>query len=184
MAAQDAGADRVRQARAVDYPRLMDATARLYLDAVVAPTRSLPKTGLWVLLGVVIALNLVVGTGFVLMGAAPVPIFLGLDVLGIGLGFWVSNRQARSHERVQVTADHVKVLREGRAGTQTVWSSPTAFTRVRLEETGRYGAQVRLLLSGKRLTIGRMLGPRERADLAEAVDRAIRSARAERHEPG
>ena len=155
--------------------------ARLYLDTVIAPTRSLPMAGLKVLLGVVIAMNLIVGTMFVLMGAAPVLIFLGLDVLGIGLAFWVSNRRARAGERVQVTADQVRVLREGRAGTHTVWSSPTAFTRVRLE-TGRYGAQVRLQLSGKRLTIGQVLGPQERAGLADAVDRAIRSARAERHE--
>ena len=160
----------------------MDApAARLYLDAVIAPTRSLPKKGLMILLGAVIAVNLMVGTMFVLMGAAPVPIFLGLDVLGISLAFWVSNRRARSHERVQVTADQVKVLHEGRAGTRTVWSSPTAFTRVRLEDTGRYGAEVRLMLSGQQLTIGQMLGPQERAALADTVDRAIRSARAERH---
>ena len=158
--------------------------ARLHLDAVIAPTRSLPRKGLLILMGVVIAINLVVGTMFVLMGAAPVPIFLGLDVLGIGLAFWVSNRQARARERVQVTADHVKVLRENRAGVHTVWTSPTAFTRVRLEETGRYGKEVRLMLSGKRLTIGQLLGPQERAGLAEAVDRAIRAARAERYDAG
>jgi uncharacterized membrane protein len=168
---------------ALPYPEGMDApAARLHLDAVIAPTRSLPRKGLFILLGVVIAINLAVGTGFVLMGAAPVPIFLGLDVLGIALAFWVSNRQARSRERVQVTAEQVTVLREGRSGTRTVWSSPTAFTRVRLEESGRYGAQVRLQLSGRRCTIGEVLGPQERAGLAEAVDNAIRAARAERYE--
>ncbi len=160
------------------------AAARLHLDAVIAPTRSLQRKGLFILMGVVIAINLMVGTIFVMMGAAPVPIFLGLDVLGIGLAFWVSNRRARASERVQVTADHVKVLREGRAGVHTVWASPTAFTRVRLEDTGRYGKEVRLMLSGKRLTIGQMLGPREREGLAEAIYQAIRSARAERHDAG
>jgi uncharacterized membrane protein len=162
----------------------MDApAARLYLDAVIRPTRSLPRQGLLILLGLLIGINLVVGTGFVLMGAAPVPIFLGLDVLGVSIAFWASNRQARSAERVQVSADHVTVLHEGRSGARTIWSSPTAFTRVRLEETGRYGAQVRLMLSAKRLTIGLALGPRERAGLAESIDNAIRAARAERHEP-
>jgi uncharacterized membrane protein len=160
----------------------MDApVARLYLDAPIAPTRSLPRQGLLILMGVVIAINLVVGTAFVLMGAWPAPIFLGLDVLGIGLAFWVSGRQARPRERVQVSAEQVTVLRETRRGAHAVWSSPTAFTRVRLEDAGRYGAQVRLSVSGKGLIIGQVLGPKERAGLAEAVDDAIRAARAERH---
>jgi uncharacterized membrane protein len=161
----------------------MDApAARLHLDAVIAPTRSLPKRGLWILLGLVIAANLLVGTMFVLMGAAPVPIFLGLDVLGIALAFWVSNRQAKTRERVLVTAEQVTVLHEGRRGARTIWSSPTAFTRVRLEESGRHGALVRLALSGRRLTIGRALGPKERASLADTIEAAIRAARAERYE--
>ncbi len=156
--------------------------ARLYLDAVIAPNRSLPLTGLWVLLGALTFVNLVVGTMFLVMGAWPAPIFLGLDVLAIAVAFWVSYRQGRPRERVQVSADHVRVMRDNGGEARTVWTSPTAFTRVDLEETGRHGLQVRLRLSGKRVTIGGVLSPPEREDLAEAVERAIRSARAERWE--
>jgi uncharacterized membrane protein len=161
----------------------MDATpaARLYLDTVIAPQRSLPKTGFLVLIGVFGTINLVIGTVFLLIGAWPAPIFLGLDVAGVAIAFWLSYRRARSCERVQVTADQVTVLREQGSEAKTVWSSPTAFTRVQLDESGRHGAEVRLMLSAKRLTIGRVLGPKERADLADAVEDAIRSARAERH---
>ena len=81
-----------------------------------------------------------------------------------------------------MSAEQVRVVREIGTAAQTVWASPTAFTRVALEHSGRYDAQVRLMLSGKRLTIGSVLGPREREGLAEAVDQAIRSARAERWE--
>jgi uncharacterized membrane protein len=84
---------------------------------------------------------------------------------------------------VQVSADEVRVVREQGGTSRTLWTSPTAFTRVDLEETGRYGAQVCLKLSGRRLAIGAALGPREREGLAQAVDQAIRSARAERHQP-
>ena len=162
----------------------MDAApaARLHLDEVIVANRSLSRGGFFVVIGVVIALNLVVGTLFLAMGAWPAPIFLGLDVLAVWLAFRASYRQARSCERVQVTADQVRVVREAGRRSLTVWTSPTAFTRVALEQTGRYGAQVRLMLSGKRLTIGQMLGPRERALLAKAVDQAIREARAERWE--
>ena len=156
--------------------------ARLYLDTAIAPNRSLPLKGFLILLAVLVAANLVVGTAFALMGAAPILIFLGLDVLGLCLAFLVNYRRSRGRERVQITADQVRVTRELGEQSQTVWASPTAFTRVAVEQTGRYGAQVRLILSGKRMTIGRVLGPRERETLAEAVDQAIRSARAERWE--
>ena len=173
------------KALAQAYFQAMDAvpTPRLHLDEVIAANRSLPRQGFIILICVVMALNLIVGTMFLMMGAWPAPVFLGLDVVAIWYAFRVSNRQARTCERVQVTSDHVRVLREVGASSQTIWTSPTAFTRVALEQSGRYGAEVRLMLSAKRLTIGAMLGPRQRAELAKAVDQAIRSARAERHEP-
>lgn len=165
------------------YDRAMDAapSARLYMDEVISPQPSLPKEGFIVLICLVVALNLLVGTLFLIMGAAPVPIFLGLDVLAVLLAFRASYRRARSMERVQVTADHVRVLRDTKAGPKEVWASPTAFTRVDLDKSGRSGAQVQLALSGRRLTIANGLGPSQREALARALDLAIREARAERH---
>lgn len=176
---------RLRSGEAPDYGEGMDAApaARLYLDEVIAPTRSLPKQGFIVLLSLVILVNVMVGTMFVLMGAGPIPIFLGLDVLAVLIAFRVSYARARSRERVQVTADQVRVLREGKAGTRELWASPTAFTRVDLDRSGRHGAVLRLALSGKRLVIAEALGPRQREALAGVLDKAIREARAERH-PG
>ncbi len=117
----------------------MDAApaARLYLDAVVAPTRSLPARGFLILIGVFTAMNLVVGTLMFALGARPVPIFLGIDVVAVCIAFFVSYRQARRRERVQVTAAEVRVLREHGETVETLWTSPTAFTRVAMEETGR-----------------------------------------------
>ncbi len=156
---------------------------RLHLDTLIQPARSLPKHGLLMLLGVLVAVNVIVGTGFFLIGATPVPAFLGLDVIALALAFWVSNRQAKGHERVQVTAEEVRVIREGRQGARTLWASPTAFTRVGLEEPAEGRAvEVRLLLSGKGFTIGNVLGPAERAGLAREIEAAIKAARAERWE--
>jgi uncharacterized membrane protein len=153
----------------------------LYLDTVIAPTRSLPVKGYAVLMGVLVAINLAAGVIFFLMGAAPVPVFLGVDVAAVSIAFAVSYGQARRRERVQVSADEVRVLHEHGEASEMIWTSPTAFTRVALEKTGRHGVEVRLRQSARRLTIGQVLGPREREGLADAVDKAIRSARAERH---
>jgi uncharacterized membrane protein len=161
----------------------MDAApaARLYLDHEIVPTRSLPIGGFVALISLVLLVNIGVGTMFVVMGAAPIPIFLGLDVLAVCIAFRASYRQARRRERVQVSADEVRVLRHSGERADTVWRSPTAFTRVLLEEPTEHDAKVRLMLSRRRLTIGMALGVQGRRDLARTVETAIHAARNERH---
>ena len=162
----------------------MDAS--LHMDAVLRPNRSLPKQGLYILLGAVIAVNLITGAFMLLaLHATPIPFFLGLDVLAVLLAFRASYRQARQAERVQVTADEVRVLYEigapnGRTRGRTVWRSPTAFTRVELAGEDE-DARVRLHLSGKSLSLARQLSPRERAAFGRALDAAVHQARAERY---
>ena len=158
----------------------MDA-AHIHLETVITPERSLPLTGFKVLLAVLIVLNLVVGGFFLAMGAWPAPVFLGLDVLAVWIAFRVSYRRAAVRERVVVTADEVRVLKETGDKADAIWSSPTAFTRVDLDRSGRHGAELRLALSRRRLRIGQALGPREREGLAAAIEAAIIAARAERH---
>lgn len=147
------------------------AEAPLYMDAVITPNRSLSPKGLKVLMGAVVAWNVILAIFFVAIGALPIPVFLGLDVAGLAIAFAVSNARARRAERVQVSAEAVRVLRD----TRTVWTSPTAFTRVEV------GEQVQLALSGRTLRVAHALSPRERRDFAAALQRAIQAARAERH---
>jgi uncharacterized membrane protein len=155
--------------------------APLHLDAVLTPNRSLPKAGLYALLGALAAMNLAVGTLMVLaFHAAPIPIFLGLDFLAITLAFRASYRQGRQAERVQVTSDEVRVLHEFGSSRRMVWRSPTAFTRVELEGEAEE-AHVRLTLSGRSLIVARQLSPQERSDFGKTLRAAILSARAERH---
>ena len=153
----------------------------LYMDAVITPNRSLSRRGLAIVLGLMVFYNLVLGLLMLVIGAFPVPIFLGLDVAGLFLAFHVSNRRARNAERVQVTADQVKVIREQGLGPRTVWASPTAFTRVAVENAGEHELRVRLTQSGRFLTVAGELSPKERGAFAAALERAIGAARAERH---
>jgi uncharacterized membrane protein len=155
--------------------------APLHLDAVLTPTRSLSRTGLYVLLGVLALFNILVAILFLVMGAKPVPIFLGLDFLAVLLAFHLSYRQARRRERVQVSADEVRVVHEVGAQKRTVWRSPTAFTRVEVEAKGQPEVRVTLALSRRRLVVAGQVSPQERTDFADALEAAIRSARAERY---
>ena len=155
--------------------------ARLHMDAVLTPTRSLPKAGLYVLIGVLAAFNVLVAVMMLAIGAKPVPIFLGFDFLAVLLAFHLSYRQARRRERVQVSADEVRVVHEVGAQKRTIWRSPTAFTRVEVRARGEPEVSVALLLSRRRLVVAGQISPQERTDFAEALEAAIKSARAERY---
>jgi uncharacterized membrane protein len=156
------------------------ATAHLYMDAMIWPNRSLSPRGLTILLCLFTAYNILVAIFLIIIGAFPVPIFLGLDVLGLALAFHFSNRRARNAERVQVSALDIRVTRQEGGRLETIWTSPTAFTRVAVD-VGEDEAEVKLELSGRSLTIAQALSPSERADFAAALQRAIRAAREERY---
>ncbi len=151
------------------------------MDAVITPNRSLSRGGLAVLIGVLAAYNLVLAVFLLIVGAFPVPIFLGADFAAVLLAFHVSNRRACRAERVRVSADRVEVERQSRGRPLTVWSSPTAFTRVSVEHGGEHHARVELRLAGRAVAVADALSPPERAAFAQALERAITAARGERH---
>jgi len=164
-------------------PNQAGGDGRLYMDAVIWPNRSLSPRGLSILLGLFAAYNIVVALFLIVIGAFPVPVFLAVDFIGLAVAFHISNRRTRDAERVQVSAEDVVVTRQD-AGRRPlrVWTSPTAFTRVAMETADDDDAvQVRLKLSGRSLTVAQALSPKERADFAAALERAIHAARQERY---
>ena len=165
-------------------PSSAAASAPVYMDAVLTPNRSLSRRGLYILLAVLAAYNVLVMIFLLAIGAFPVPIFLGLDFAGVLIAFRVSNRRAGWAERVRVTAEKVQVShRRPQGPEQTVWTSPTAFTRVALDSAGEHESRVRLRLSGRTHSVGASLSPAERSSFAAALERAIRAARTERYAP-
>jgi uncharacterized membrane protein len=146
-----------------------------YLDAEIRPARSLSPGGLKVVMGLTIALAMIPVTIFSLMGAGHFVLpFLGLDIFGLWLAFYVMNKRV-GVERVCVSSDQVEVFRAGKP----VWRSATAFTRVEPGETA-----VRLAVSGKRMAVAAALSPQERQDFTHALDDAIRRAKRERYPGG
>lgn len=155
----------------------------LYMDATLRPNRSLSRGGFIVLMSVLGAFNAVMAVFFLVIGAIPIPIFLGLDVLGVWIAFRVSYRRGLRAERVQVSAEQVTVRYQDGKKAKLVWRSPTAFTRVAVDAAGEHEARVRLRLRDRGLPVGDMLSPDEREDFARALERAIADARLERYTP-
>ena len=148
-----------------------------YMDAVITPHRSLGKKGFVALITALTVINCITAVVFVMMGAAPVPVFLGLDLLAVVFAFNASFRSAERHERVQVTAEEVRVYAEWRGSKEVLWRSPTAFTGVILNGEAEDEDDLRLRLSGKEIAVARTLSRPERAEFAKALDRAIWRAR-------
>lgn len=150
----------------------------LYMDAVITPHRSLSPRGFVILIGVMTAINVACALLFLAMGAAPVPLFLCLDLAAVIAAFAVSNRAGRRSERVQVSAGEVRVVLESRAGARVVWRSPTAFTRVALVGDPEADTDLLLRLSDRAVPVARALSRPERAAFARALEAAIGRARA------
>ncbi|MGH7023096.1 MAG: DUF2244 domain-containing protein [Caulobacteraceae bacterium] len=148
-----------------------------YMDAVITPHRSLSRRGFIVLISVLTAINALTAMLFLALHAAPVPLFLGLDLVAIVVALLASRRAARILERVQVTASEVRVLRQTPNSSETVWLSPTAFTRVTLTGEDADEMDLQLRLSDRGFAVARALSRSERRDFAAALERAIRRAR-------
>ena len=155
-------------------------TRPLYMDAVITQNRSLSQRGFIVLISIITVANCASALVFIRMGAMYVPVFLGLDVLAVAAAFLVSFRAQRQVERVQVSARDVRVTVETAKWSRLVWESPTAFTRVAVDREDDRATELRLLLSGREVAVAVALSPGERADFAQALERAIWQARRER----
>jgi len=158
-----------------------DAKAIFYMDEELRPHRSMTPRGLIVVLSVLFAFNLLIAVFLFVIGAYPAPIFLGLDFVGVLIAFQVSNKRARSGERVQVTHDEVRVLRGAGGRAIVLWTSPTAFTKLEVDRADGLVTHVRLRLRRRVFALAHALGPAERADFATKLQAAMRSALAERY---
>ncbi len=153
----------------------------LYMDEVITPHRSLSERGFIILIAVMTAINCATAVVFVSLGAAPVPVFLGLDLVAVVIALAISNRRALRRERVQVSASEVRVTLQTPRGDQLIWASPTAFTRVTVVGESEDLPDLRLALSGREIPLARALGRAERLTLAATLRQAIASARRERY---
>ncbi|MDF2900727.1 MAG: hypothetical protein K0Q62_786 [Phenylobacterium sp.] len=153
----------------------------VYMDAVITPNRSLSQRGFVVLISVITFFNCAAAAVFLSMGAVFVPFFLGLDLLAVIAAFLVSYASAKRIERVRVTSREVRVVYETPKSSQVIWESPTAFTRVAREiDEDDVVVGLRLALSGKYAYVAAALSPGERAEFAQALERAIYDARSGR----
>ena len=88
--------------------------------AVLTAHRSLPRVGFKVLMAAVGGVSLVLGMGFLMLGAWPVFGFFGLDVLLVYLAFELNYRAGRLYETVELVPQVLTVTRVHRGSARLV----------------------------------------------------------------
>jgi uncharacterized membrane protein len=148
-------------------------------DAVLTPYRSLTPAGFNAVMAVFVVGSFTIGLAFWLLGAWPVVGFCGLDIAALQFALRLSYRSARIAEEVRLTRQLLSVRKIGANGFAVETGFNPYWARLEVDRHPAIGVTaVRITSHGRRLDIGRFLGPRERETFADALDAALAKVRA------
>jgi len=144
---------------------------------VLYPHRSLSKTGFFILMASIGAINFVIGIMFMLNGAWPVLGFCGLDVLLVYVAFRLNYRDARTFETLHLTHDLLTLEKVSPSGRRQSWRFQPYWLKVVVENAPRRGATLGLASHGRHIDFAAFLTDGERLSLAEALEAALGKTR-------
>jgi uncharacterized membrane protein len=147
--------------------------SELVFDADLRPHRSLSPRGFVILMAAVAGVSFVGGMVYLLLGAWPVFVFLGLDVLLLWWAFRLNFRSAKTVETLRLSTDALIVRRVTPNGTAQEWRFQPYWLRVRLEQPTPEESRLVLTSHGRSLPIGTFLSTEERVELAGALKDAL-----------
>ena len=146
--------------------------------ALLYPNRSLTGGGFRQVMSVIIAVNVVNALIYFTLGAWPVMVFCGVDIVIVWLAFKLSYAQGRRHERIMLTDAALWVSRVLPSGHETRWKLNPFWARVHIDKPVAHESQIKLTEKGRTLIVGSFLSPKERGELADALAAALAKARA------
>jgi uncharacterized membrane protein len=147
-------------------------------SAIITPHRSLSGTGFLLVMALVGVMSFAAGLFFFLLGAWPVPGFLGLDVLLVYWAFRANYRAAAAFEEVTVTPSELRLRRVSHHGKVAEWSFNPVWTQLQRESHEEFGLLRLFLVSrGRRLAVAGFLSPKERESFAKALSAALGEAK-------
>lgn len=155
------------------YNVTRDLDSDIFFAAVLSPNRSLSPRGFWILMAVASSLALVIGTGFMLVGAWPVLGFCGLEIALLYWAFSANYRSGRAGEELRLTERAMEVTRISPYGREKRWRFEPTWLQVLIDEPPEHHSKLRLESHGRALEIGAFLSPEERVQLAHALRDAL-----------
>lgn len=147
-------------------------------QAELTPHRSLGRNGFLFLMFFVSVTCFLSGIMFLVIGAWPVFLFMGLDVLIVFAAFKINYRDGRRKERIYVTRDELKVEKVDPSGRVKEHRFNPFWTRFEVDRHEEHGVlSMRLISREVTLVIGSFLNPEDRASFAVAFNHALANAR-------
>ncbi|MEL6299847.1 MAG: DUF2244 domain-containing protein [Pseudomonadota bacterium] len=153
-------------------------TVRLPFRATLMPHRSLSQNGFLIVMAVLGGVSFIAGCVFWALGAWPVMVFFGLDVALVYFAFRWNYRDGGQSERIEVTRSAVTLTREDGFGRRRTQAFDPSLTYVSLVEREDDASLLALVERGRSAMIGAFLTNDERSEVADAVQAALRTARA------
>jgi uncharacterized membrane protein len=154
-----------------------DAAEAPIFSAVLTPHRSLGPGGFVLVMTALGLSSFAAGLAFWLMGAWPVMGFMGLDVALVYGAFRLSYRSARAFEEVELTRNTLLVRKVDAKGRKREFRFHPYWARLEIERSDESVVGLRIASHGRRLALGRFLGPADRESFAAALGDALRVAR-------
>ena len=146
--------------------------------AVLTPHRSLGRTGFIVLMTFIAVSCLASGVFFMIAGAWPVMITMGLDVLAIWIAFKLNYRSGRQVEEISVWLHKLSVRKISPSGKVKEFQFNPFWVRFMVDRHREFGVNsMKLHEKGRELELGAFLNPDERNSFANAFSAALADAR-------
>ena len=142
---------------------------------MIRPNQSLSWRGALQAYAVIAMCCLGIGITFALHGFWPVLPFAGLEVVVLGIAFYLCLARSQIREVVSVSAAVVTV-EKGRGKPQEHWECPRAWARVSLQHSpiSWYPSRLAIAFQGRQVEIGKFLPEQERCELADELEQTIR----------
>ncbi|MCF6320836.1 MAG: DUF2244 domain-containing protein [Rhizobiaceae bacterium] len=145
---------------------------------MLTPYRSLSRNGFIVLMSIIGVSCFISGMLFLAIGAWPVMIALGIDVLVIWLAFKLNYRSARRYEEISLWRDEVRVRKVSPSGKATEFSFNPFWAKFMVDRHEEFGVlAMKLREAGRELELGSFLNPDDRKSFASAFSLALAKAR-------
>ncbi|MDA0239824.1 MAG: DUF2244 domain-containing protein [Proteobacteria bacterium] len=163
----------------IDIQRLMPnpSTGSAILEIELHPnamiTRQMAK---WVL-GVFSGICLILGSIFFAAGATPVLGFMGLEIVLLSGAFWITLRNRKIREAIQLSANHLTIRRIDPNGREKLVSFHPYWTQLGFDRSSDQPAPVTLQSKGNSVEVGAFLPLVERRELANTLEAALQELR-------
>lgn len=123
----------------------------------------------------IVIVSLSIAAGFAAKGAWLILPFAGLEMLALGIAFYIVARRSASWQEIAIEADSILVIDGSAEKQKTKLSFRRAWVRVELEDAVVKGHPSRLTIGshGRNVEIGSCLNEEEKQALAVQLRRAV-----------